>query len=152
MISGINRLAASSVVAPLNCTNVLRRASQKLAAIGKLAGGIAHDLNQALVLIAGHNDQARQALVDASPDLTELQDLLTTSTRAAVDGGEIVKRLLLLRQAAPEPERQPLDLSAMWLCLRVPACSSLNNLSISVRDLATRPNVLRAVLGELAEG
>jgi hypothetical protein len=87
--------------------------SENQHALGQLASGIARDLGQSLTRIASQSDLARQALAHAPApaDLTELQDLLTTTTQAVMDGGEIVKRLLLLTQAAAEAERHPADLS-----------------------------------------
>jgi len=85
--------------------------SEKLRALGQMATGIAHDLNQSLMLVASYSDLARQALLEAPPNLAELEDLLTTTTQAALDGGETVKRLLLFTRAAPEQDTQPVDLS-----------------------------------------
>ena len=85
--------------------------SEKLRALGQMASGIAHDLNQSLMLVASYSDLARQALMSDSPNMAELEDLLTTTTQAALDGGETVKRLLLFTRAAPEQHNQHVDLS-----------------------------------------
>jgi signal transduction histidine kinase len=85
--------------------------SEKLRALGQMASGIAHDLNQSLMLVASYSDLARQALMEDSPNMAELDDLLTTTTQAALDGGETVKRLLLFTRAAPKHDSQPVDLS-----------------------------------------
>src|SRR6202022_2322959 len=85
--------------------------SEKLRALGQMATGIAHDLNQSLMLVASYSVLARQALVQDPPDLAELENLLTTSTQAALDGGEPVKRLLLFTRAAPDHDVQAVDLS-----------------------------------------
>ena len=85
--------------------------SEKLRALGQMASGIAHDLNQSLMLVASYSDLASQALVQDPLNLAELQDLLTTTTQAALDGGETVKRLLLFTRAAPEQDSQPVDLN-----------------------------------------
>src|SRR5579859_7480221 len=87
--------------------------SEKLRALGQMATGIAHDLNQSLMLIASYSDLARQALEHDPPNMVELADLLTTTTQAALDGGVSVKRLLLFTRAAPERDSQPLDLSPL---------------------------------------
>jgi CheY-like chemotaxis protein/nitrogen-specific signal transduction histidine kinase len=84
--------------------------SEKLRALGQMATGIAHDLNQSLMLVASYTDLARQALVHDPPDLADLADLLMTTSQAALDGGETVKRLLLFTRAAPEPKTQAVDL------------------------------------------
>jgi signal transduction histidine kinase len=85
--------------------------SEKLRALGQMASGIAHDLNQSLMLVASFSDLARQALLEDPPNLVELEDLLTTTTQAALDGGVTVKRLLLFTRAAPEQDIAPVDLN-----------------------------------------
>jgi PAS domain S-box-containing protein len=85
--------------------------SEKLRALGQMATGIAHDLNQSLMLVTSYSDLARQALMEDPPNLTELEDLLTTTTQAALDGGETVKRLLLFTRVTPEHDCQAVDLS-----------------------------------------
>ena len=87
--------------------------SEKLRALGQMASGIAHDLNQSLMLVASYSELARQALVQDPPKLAELEDLLTTTTQAALDGGETVKRLLLFTRAAPEQDGKRVDLSSV---------------------------------------
>jgi PAS domain S-box-containing protein len=87
--------------------------SEKLRALGQMASGIAHDLNQSLMLVASYSELATQALVQHPPNLAELKDLLTTTTQAALDGGETVKRLLLFTRAAPEHDGKLVDLSSV---------------------------------------
>jgi PAS domain S-box-containing protein len=87
--------------------------SEKLRALGQMATGIAHDLNQSLMLVASYSDLARHALVQNPPDFAELEDLLATTTQAALDGGETVKRLLLFTRAAPEHDSRPVDLGSV---------------------------------------
>jgi signal transduction histidine kinase/HAMP domain-containing protein len=85
--------------------------SEKLRALGQMASCIAHDLNHSLMLVSSYSDLARQALMEDPPNLVELEDLLTTTTQAALDGGVTVKRLLVFTRAAPEDDSQPVDLS-----------------------------------------
>ncbi|MGI9145305.1 MAG: ATP-binding protein [Chloroflexota bacterium] len=87
--------------------------SEKLRALGQMAMGIAHDLNQSLMLVASYSDLARQALVQDPTNIEEVQDLLTTTTQAALDGGETVKRLLLFTRAAPEHDNKRVDLTSV---------------------------------------
>jgi PAS domain S-box-containing protein len=77
---------------------------EKLRALGQMAGGVAHDLNQYLGLVVGHGDLARQALSQAAPDLESVQESLDVMVRAAIDGATTVRRLLTLvrpREEAP---------------------------------------------------
>ena len=64
-----------------------------------------------LMLVASYSDLASHALGEDPFDLAEIQDLLATTTQAALDGGETVKRLLLFTRAVPEQDSQLVDLS-----------------------------------------
>ncbi|HLZ30315.1 MAG TPA: amino acid permease [Chloroflexota bacterium] len=87
--------------------------TEKLRALGQMATGIAHNLDQSLMRVASYSDLARQALVQAAPDLVGLQDLLMTTTQAALDGGEMVKRLLLFTRAPSEHDGKQVDLCSV---------------------------------------
>jgi PAS domain S-box-containing protein len=85
--------------------------SEKLRALGQMATGIAHDLNQSLMLISSYGDLAQTALDQDPLNLEELRDLLTTATQAALDGGETVKRLLMFTRSAGERGRELVNLA-----------------------------------------
>jgi PAS domain S-box-containing protein len=68
--------------------------SDKLRALGQLAGGVAHNLNQALAIIAGYSDLAREGLAEPDLDRARLRDTLELVAQAAMDGGEMVARLI----------------------------------------------------------
>jgi diguanylate cyclase (GGDEF)-like protein/PAS domain S-box-containing protein len=87
--------------------------SEKLRALGQMASGIAHDLNQSLMLVSGYGHLARRALLQNPPQLAEADGLMATATQAAMDGGETVKRLLLFARAAPDHDSQVLDLAML---------------------------------------
>src|SRR6185436_8515286 len=65
------------------------------------------------MLVASYSDLARKALAQGLPNLAEIEDLLTTTTQAALDCGETVKRLLLFTRTAPKLDRQLVDLSTV---------------------------------------
>jgi PAS domain S-box-containing protein len=67
----------------------------RLRSLGQLAGGVAHDLNQYLGLVVGYGDLALEALDRQEADLESAHDSVTTMIKAAVDGAEAVRRLLL---------------------------------------------------------
>ena len=67
----------------------------RLRALGQLASGVAHDLNQYLGLVVGYGDLAMAALNREVVDAAAVRDSLTTMIRAAEDGAEAVRRLLL---------------------------------------------------------
>jgi diguanylate cyclase (GGDEF)-like protein len=87
--------------------------TEKLRALGQMASGIAHDLNQSLLLIAGNGDLARQALDQPSADLTFAREALGTMTQAAIEGGETVKRLLTFGRTQPEGEPEQVNVEAL---------------------------------------
>ncbi|HEY0710542.1 MAG TPA: PAS domain S-box protein, partial [Polyangia bacterium] len=66
------------------------RQSQKMEAIGMLAGGVAHDFNNLLTVIIGFADQAQQTVPGNHP----ASPLLTNVTRAATTAGELTQKLL----------------------------------------------------------
>jgi PAS domain S-box-containing protein len=87
--------------------------SEKLRALGQLASGVAHDLNQSLGIIAGYCDVVTQGLDRAAVDLPEVRDTIGMVARAAMDGGETVKRLLMFARAHEQGERQRVELGTL---------------------------------------
>jgi signal transduction histidine kinase/ActR/RegA family two-component response regulator len=87
--------------------------AEKLRALGQMASGIAHDLNQSLLLIAGNGDLARRALSDEEADLEFARDALETMTRAAISGGETVKRLLTFGRSDPGAQAERVAIDAL---------------------------------------
>jgi PAS domain S-box-containing protein len=86
--------------------------SERLRALGQLAGGVAHDLNQSLALILGYSDLVKSALADARSELADVTSMVSIISQAAADGGETVKRLLTFARSQPEPEQAPVDVTA----------------------------------------
>ena len=72
--------------------------SQKLDAVGQLAGGVAHDFNNLLVVISGYTDLLLASVKDAS-SLVQLQEISQAAGRA----GELVAQLLAFGRRAPIP-------------------------------------------------
>lgn len=66
------------------------RCSQKLEAIGTLAGGVAHDFNNVLSIIMGYNDLARKDLPPDSKTFAKLKQIEIASIRAR----DIIRQLL----------------------------------------------------------
>jgi PAS domain S-box-containing protein len=83
--------------------------AEKMRAIGQMASGVAHDLNQYLALVAGHGDLVLQAL-DAEPiDRSTVRDSVHTIVQAAMDGGGSVRRLLTFARSNVDSEMEILD-------------------------------------------
>ena len=74
----------------------------RLRSLGQLASGVAHDLNQYLGLVVGYGDLAMAALNREVIDAAAVRDSLTTMIRAAEDGAEGVRRLLLFARPSVE--------------------------------------------------
>ena len=64
--------------------------AQKMEAIGRLAGGVAHDFNNMLTVISGFDDM----LIDELEDRPELKDYAVEVRNAAERAGELTRQLL----------------------------------------------------------
>jgi signal transduction histidine kinase/CheY-like chemotaxis protein len=77
------------------------RQSQKLQAIGRLAGGVAHDFNNLLTIVLGNLDAAARHKADGET----LQEILARARRAAERGAKVTSQLLSFsRQQLLSPE------------------------------------------------
>jgi PAS domain S-box-containing protein len=80
-----------------------QRQSQKLEAIGQLAGGVAHDFNNVLAVVLGNLDLVRSEIPADSQVAVALDDALAAAQR----GAELTRRLLAFGR------QQPLSQSAV---------------------------------------
>jgi PAS domain S-box-containing protein len=71
-----------------------RAQGERLRALGEMASGIAHDLNQSLALITGYSDMARQELSLEAPDLHRTREMVEITGQAAIEGGHALRGLL----------------------------------------------------------
>ena len=82
--------------------------SQKMEAVGLLAGGVAHDFNNLLMLIQAHNERLRDAVAEDAPAQKESQGIEHAVTRAASLTGRL---LAFSRKQVLQP--QVMDLNAV---------------------------------------
>ena len=86
---------------------------EKLRALGQMASGVAHDLNQYLGLMAGYGDLAMRALQEPTPDLDHVREALDVVIHAAMDGADTVKRLLSFSRPTQEGPAEPVDMGGL---------------------------------------
>jgi len=80
--------------------------SQKMQAVGQLAGGVAHDFNNILTAISGHADLLLQRRDLDSPDYSDLDQIRQNTNRAAA----LVRQLLAFsRKQTLQPRSLKLD-------------------------------------------
>jgi two-component system, cell cycle sensor histidine kinase and response regulator CckA len=75
--------------------------SQKMQAIGELAGGVAHDFNNLLTAIGGHCDLLMLRRDRGDPDFADLEQISQNANRAAALVGQL---LAFSRKQTLEPE------------------------------------------------
>ena len=83
---------------------------EKLRALGQMASGVAHDLNQSLAIIAGYGEVATRTLDAEVPDLAAVRESVALIREAASDGGQAVKRLLGFARVRPEGPEERVEL------------------------------------------
>jgi len=84
------------------------RQAQKMEAVGRLAGGVAHDFNNIMTVILNNAGFVREELTSHRLGTADIDELLSASERAA----RLTKQLLVFSRSTPL-KAQPLDLCAL---------------------------------------
>jgi two-component system cell cycle sensor histidine kinase/response regulator CckA len=82
--------------------------SQKMEALGTLAGGVAHDFNNILAAILGNAEMARQDMSPTDPARESLHEISTAARR----GRELVRQIMAFSRQQPM-ERRPVNLAVV---------------------------------------
>jgi two-component system sensor kinase FixL len=119
------RLALASIQAERDQALIRRREEQdarrlqerlthvsRMATMGEMAAGIAHELNQPLSAIATYARACERFLNSAQPDLPETLSSLAEISQEALRAGEIIRRLRQLVSSQPS-ERQPTQVNEL---------------------------------------
>jgi signal transduction histidine kinase len=89
------------------------RQSQKMDALGRLAGGVAHDFNNLLTVIKGHSDLMIERMQPADPLLASGQQIRSAADRAA----SLTRQMLAFsRRQALEPTIFDLNVLVTDMC------------------------------------
>ena len=89
----------------------------RLATLGEMAAGVAHELNQPLAAIANYAQACDRLLAAPGADVDEVREALRQITAQAVRADEVIRRLRSL--ARPQDARpEPTDLNAVVRELR----------------------------------
>jgi len=116
----------------------------RLATVGEMASGIAHELNQPLAAIATYAHACDRLLGGADPDIHEVQGALKQIAEQAVRAGNIIRKLRGLARSE-RPTRVPSDVNQVIAELNLLIESDAKAHGVNYRrDL--QPNLPQVVL------
>jgi two-component system sensor kinase FixL len=84
----------------------------RLATMGEMASGIAHELNQPLAAIANFAQASTRILGDANPDLEDVKEALKQIAAQSLRAGNIISHLRRL-VGTPQGRREPTDINEL---------------------------------------
>jgi PAS domain S-box-containing protein len=128
------------------------RQSQKLEAIGQLAGGVAHDFNNLLTAISGHSDMCLRRLTPEDPIFRRIEQIKKAGDRAA---GLTRQLLAFSRKQILQPKVLQLndivvDMNKMLRRLIGEDIDLMMGLGVDLGHVKADPNQVEQVLMNLA--
>ena len=122
------------------------RHTQKMEAVGRLAGGVAHDFNNLITIIRASAGILLEDTAAADPRRVDVQHITTAADRAA----ELTRQLLSFSRRQP-PHMQQLDLNEILANLQPMLARVIGeHIVVSVR-LHDRPVIVSADVGQLEQ-
>jgi PAS domain S-box-containing protein len=127
------------------------RQSQKMEAIGQLAGGISHDFNNLLTVITGYSTLALQKINSDSPAVKDIEQVINAGERATA----LIRQLLAFgRRQILEP--QPLNINIFISSIHRILCrligeniSLTTNLSRDISMVLADPSQIEQIIMNL---
>lgn len=116
--------------------------SQKLAAVGQLTGGLAHDFNNILGIVVGNLDEMQEAL---PPEYSQIQSQLASALAAALAGVEVSRGLLAVARRE-QNDIQAYNLNTLLGDI-MPLIHSAAGPSVAVRSQLTARELICRVNG-----
>ena len=84
----------------------------RLAAVGEMSNGIAHELNQPLCAVANYAQACNRLLELPNPDMEEIRDSLNEIASQALRAGDVIQRLRSLTRPR-EAQQEVLEINAL---------------------------------------
>ena len=84
----------------------------RLAAVGEMSNGIAHELNQPLCAVANYAQACNRLLDLPNPDMEEIRDSLNEIASQALRAGDVIQRLRSLTRPR-EAQQEVLDVNTL---------------------------------------
>jgi len=107
----------------------------RLATVGEMSAGIAHELNQPLTAVANYAQACDRLLGLPDPDIEEIREALKQITSQAVRAGDIIRRLRALARN-DVAKREPTDINVL-----VSELSELIQLDAKTHDVQYKPDL-----------
>lgn len=107
----------------------------RLATVGEMSAGIAHELNQPLTAVANYAQACDRLLGLPDPDIEEIREALKQITSQAVRAGDIIRRLRALARN-DVTKREPTDINVL-----VSELSELIQLDAKTHDVQYKPDL-----------